>query len=130
MVERDVLEWFLNGRIGISSRAMAAAAVGIPYTRYLGDNHPHDPADFNRCLLLLEKAPEVRQSFDKVAALSPVWAALVARWDEIEQCLLDEVGLNWSKGRQLHAERTYNLMRSIIDPAESAQEFTGEGSNE
>src|SRR5690606_5657415 len=93
MFERKVLDWFVNGRVGISSRAMAAAAIGIKNARDTWDNHPHDPDDLNRCLLLLVSVPEIREAFDKVAAISPVWAALIERWSEIEQCFLDEAGL-------------------------------------
>ncbi len=55
--------------------------------------------------------PEIRQHMDKVAAISDTWAKLVERWDEVEQCFLGEVGLNWTKGDR--ASRTYELMKDI-----------------
>ena len=102
-----LLEWFATGRVGASSKAMACAAAGLP-----GDkSHPYDPDDFNRCLLLLEAVPEIRDCMDNVAGISGTWAKLVNRWDEVEQCFLDEVGLNWSKARS--APKTYELMKEI-----------------
>jgi len=74
-------------------------------------SHPYDPSDFNRCLLLLDAVPEIRRHMDKVAEISDAWARLVERWDEVEQCFIDEVGFNWTNGRR--ASRTYRLMKEI-----------------
>ena len=102
-----ILRWFGTGKVGASSRAMALAAVEMPND----GSHPLDPADFNRCLLLLEAVPEIRQRMDRVAAISKTWAKLVDHWAEVEKCFLDEVGLDWSNGQR--ATRTYNLMKDI-----------------
>lgn len=102
-----ILNWFATGRVGASSKAMALAAVEMPHDR----SHPYDPDDLNRCLLLLDAVPEIRNHMDKVAAISDTWAKLVERWSEVEQCFLDEVGLNWTKGDR--APRTYELMKAI-----------------
>ncbi|MFG5864575.1 hypothetical protein [Metapseudomonas sp. CR1201] len=107
-IQEKVLHWIATGRVGASSKTMALAACGLPNE---GD-YPHDPDDLNRCLLLLEAVPEVRQHFDKIGALGVVWSRLAARWDEIEQSFLDEVGLNWSKSD--NAPKTYRLMREVI----------------
>ncbi len=102
-----ILYWFGTGRVGASSKAMALAAVGVPND----GSHPGDPDDLNRCLMLLEAAPEIRDQMDRIAAISDTWAALVAQWDEIEQTFCDEVGLNWTKGNR--APKTYELMKVI-----------------
>lgn len=54
----------------------------------------------------------------EMAAHGPVWAALAARWDEISQCFIDEVGLNWNKGSK--ASKTYKLMDQVKDSAKAA----------
>lgn len=104
-----VLAWFGTGKVGCSSKAMALAVCDAPNEA----DHPHDPADFNRCLLFLDAVPEARQHMGKVAALSPAWARLVQRWDDIEASFMDEVGRNWSKAH--FAPETYKLMRSLIE---------------
>lgn len=106
-----ILNWFATGKVGISSKAMACAAAGIEYGGNFPPHTPSDPDDLNRCLLLLEQVPEIRNHFDKVATISDQWAALMERWAEVEQCFLDEVGLNWCKGER--AKKTYELMKSI-----------------
>ena len=104
-----ILNWFATGSVGLSSKTMACAAAGIPQ---LVTRHPVDAADLNRCLLLLEGVPEIRDHMDRVSAVSDTWAKLVDRWDEVEQCFLDEVGLNWTKGDR--ASRTCELIKEII----------------
>ena len=102
-----ILNWFGTGRVGASSKAMALASIGASND----GSHPHDPADFNRCLLLLEQVPEIRNHMEKIAAINDSWAKLVARWDDVEQSFLDEVGFDWSKASS--APKTYKLMKEV-----------------
>lgn len=106
-MKNKMLQWFCTGKVGLSSKAMVCAVIGLPCD---GD-YPRDPDDLNRCLLLLEMVPEVRRSFHKIAAINDQWRRLIARWNEVEQCFVDEVGLGWSKG--ISAPRTYDLMQQI-----------------
>lgn len=110
-----ILNWLFNGETGISSKAMAATALGVHIEDAWDREPPQDPDDFNRCLKLVRAAPEVRESFDKIAALSPAWAAIVANWEKIESRFLDEAGIDWRKARE--APRTYYFMRELLDEA-------------
>jgi hypothetical protein len=111
-MQQKIIDWFVNGRVGLSSKTLAAAVSGVVPKEVC---YPHDPDDLNRCLLFLAAVPEARDHLDKVASLSEVWRALIDRFDEIEKCFLDEVGFNWSKAKS--APKTYALMKSIIKPA-------------
>jgi hypothetical protein len=80
--------WLRSDDTGISSLTMAwklgplvGRAVNSP--RH-GPDHPSDPSDFGRCVGLLEAAPEMRSHLPAMAEVSPVWARLVASWDELE----------------------------------------------
>lgn len=106
-----VIDWLANGETGLSSETMAFWLAFN--TKNCRPSHPHDPADFDRCLLLLERAPALRTELHKMALLSPTWERLVARWSDIEKQHLEEVGLGWTKARR--APVTYELMRSIIE---------------
>ncbi len=116
-IQTKVLNWIATGRVGASSKTMAMAACGLPNE----GSYPYDPDDLNRCLLLLKAVPEVREHFDKIAALGVVWARLVERWAEIETSFLDEVGLNWSKAKS--APKTYDLMQEVIGEAPGVIRF-------
>jgi len=56
----EIIKWLANGETGMSSKAMAFTALGVKYKNAC--YYPYDPADLNRCLLLLEAAPIVRES--------------------------------------------------------------------
>ena len=107
-IQAKVLNWIAAGRVGASSKTMALAACGI----HSDGSYPRDPDDLNRCLLMLKAVPEVREHFDKIAALGVVWGRLIERWAEIEACFLDGVGINWSKAQS--ASKTYDLMTEVI----------------
>lgn len=112
--QQQVIDWLANGEIGVSSRCMAMwLAFGERMAGPFGPGHPHDPDDMDRCLKLLHRAPGLRSRLSSMADLSPGWAALVARWDEIEALQLEEIGLDWTKARS--APRTYALMREVLD---------------
>lgn len=109
-LEENVLRWFGHGRVGLSSKTMAMHLTGMPCA---GD-YPHDPDDLDRCLRFLEAVPEARAELPRMAQVNATWAALVARWEEIEASFLAEFGADRSKrGTGV----TYRLMRSIIDGA-------------
>ncbi len=113
--QEQVLDWLANGEVGESSRCMAMWLAFGRHTREGRRAYPLDPDDMDRCLKLLHKAPGLRALLPKMAELNKTWAALVARWDEIEAVQLDEIGLGWTKARS--APRTYALMKEVIDGA-------------
>ena len=110
-----VLRWLLSGRVGLSSKAMAAHLCGFPCE---GD-YPIDPDDFNRCVMLLDAVPEARALLPKMAEVNRYWAALVSRWDEIEAAFRDE---RRGPGVFYSAPKTYKLMTEIINKADKAGE--------
>lgn len=103
-----VFVWFSTGERGISSEAMACAVCGMPVNETWAKfgNHPKDPDDFRRCVLFLKAVPEARGCLDLVAQLSEIWARLVARWDELESILAEEL----PSGRAI---RLYKIMKDI-----------------
>lgn len=107
-IQTKVLNWLATGRVGASSKAMAMATLSLPND----GSYPLDPDDLNRCLLMLEAVPEVREHFFTIANIGVCWARLIARWPEIETCFLEEAGLNWCKARS--APKTYELMKEVI----------------
>ena len=117
-----LLEWLAGGQRGISSNSIVQHLTGIPATQGWGIDTPHDPADFDRCLQLLEAVPMLRLLMPRMATASPLWSALTEHWDEIEASHLEEVGLGWTTAKS--ATKTYALMRSVIDQARA--KATGE----
>jgi len=113
-IPQKALEWIVGGDTGISSENIWAVMVGGHGKRRNGFNnfHPSDPADFGRCARLLTLVPEWRPRMDEMRILSKEWSALVDHWDEVESCMREEVGIDWSKGRA--APKTYNLIKRVF----------------
>lgn len=109
--------WIARGSVGLSSKRIWTHMTGTITSGNTSD-YPYDPDDLNRCLLLLEAVPEWKARMGEMAAHGAVWAALAARWDEITQSFLDEVGLNWSKADT--AKKTYDLMQQVRESAKAA----------
>ena len=104
-----VLHWLANGEVGSSSKAMAFCFAGVDCEL---NDHPHDPSDFNRCLLFLDAVSATRVDMRLLRGLSRTWSRFVDHWDEIETCFLDEAGFNWCKANK--APKTYALIKSVI----------------
>lgn len=113
-MHKKILEWFIHGDTGISSKCMAAVACGIKPERTWT---PSDPSDFNRCLMLVVCVPEVKDHFDAIANSSKQWESIIKNWDLLEKTFVDEVGLNWCKGDR--ATKTYALMKELRQQAEA-----------
>lgn len=110
-MNQALINWLANGQRGISSNALFTKLTGIDALGGWGSYAPADPADFNRCLLLLDIAPELRADLWRMKDVSHQWSALVDHWDEVETSFLNEVGFNWSKSKA--APVTYEIMKRI-----------------
>jgi hypothetical protein len=108
---KAIAEWFITGQVGSSSKSLAAEALGIEVREI---DYPRDTSDFNRCLMLIDRAPEVRHAVDTLARKSEAWLLLVRRWDLLESSFLREAGLNWSKAHA--APHTYDMMCKTLAP--------------
>lgn len=113
--------WLADGERGMSSESIMRAATGGKPGRW-GWTEPLDGGDFRRCELLLAEVPEARDAaFPRLAAESPVWAALIARWDDITE-LLDEEVPDRSTARRGKAPSAYRLITQLRDSAWKAQQ--------
>ena len=57
----------------------------------LTKQHPHDPDDLRRCYLLLEAIPEWKPRLQELKSLSPVWAALIDKWEDFMVLLKQQI---------------------------------------
>lgn len=107
-----VLEWLFNDRTTTASRAMAARLAGIevsnPYDRAC---HPQDPADFRLCLDVLVRMPEWRDRVPELRSLSPAWASLVGRWNDVAASIERETAAGGEAARRMPL--TYALMKEL-----------------
>lgn len=109
-VQERAANWIVGHDTGASSKTIWAVMMGVGNR---DASHPHDPSDFGRCHRLLIQLPEWRERLEEMVSVSAYWKALVARWDEIEALYKVEAALPF-------ARKTYDLMRSILDPVTDA----------
>ena len=69
-----IAEWQISGERGLSSDAVVAEYT-MGKANLLID-HPHDPDDLRRCVLLFERVPELKAWINQLAEKSPYWRAL------------------------------------------------------
>ena len=111
--------WILNGRVGMSAKAIYCHMTGnADKDRW---NYPHDPDDLNRCLLLLDLIPEWKPRMIEMAQRGPAWKGLAENWQNIATIFVDEVGLDWCKASS--APKTYDLMKEAIGANEEPGVF-------
>jgi len=101
-----LLAWLASDRVGLSSKYMAhVMSGGTLGARYA---HPHDPADFGRCLGLLDAVPEFRSKLSMMALESREWEGLVQEWDVLESLYREEYPTGY-------APKCFEKMRSVLE---------------
>ncbi|EKC7895920.1 hypothetical protein L4Q08_005472 [Pseudomonas aeruginosa] len=109
-IEQRATKWLRDGQVGASSRAIHDHMLGLTPKRGYYD-HPHDPDDLNRCLLLLDLIPEWKPRMREMAQHSTEWAALASSWEKLTNLFLSEAGLDWQRSSE--APETYAAMRLL-----------------
>lgn len=96
---REILDWFLYGDVGESSKAIVAAALNMENDNRI--SYPHDDDDLNRCYLLIGKIPETKIGLEKLAKIHPNWKVIFENWDELAKLFA------------LDRSRCYRLMQKL-----------------
>ncbi len=103
-----VCEWLLGNDTGSSSKSIVAYMLGIKSRNF---DAPYDPAGIGRCFRLLEIFPEWENRMPEMAYTTKDWALIIQHWESIHKMMDNEVGIDWSKGK--NARRTFDLRMEI-----------------
>ena len=98
-----ILLWLAGDETGVSSKVMAFCAVNI---NFMPLDHPLDPGDLHRCMLLVEQVPEIKEHFPRIAKLSDPWKNIIENWETLIQTLKSE------KMSGDNMNETYNLLKT------------------
>ena len=93
-------DWRVTGEKGQSAEAICDHMTGTE--RPQGFQHPHDPGDLHRCMLLLRRIPEWAPRMPEMSERSECWKALIGSWPQILAAFHDEAGpnlANWPRPR-------------------------------
>lgn len=80
MNKDKMIEWIGCHRVGISSRTMWCAIMGVKC--YKADT-PRDADDFSRCYDLYKFCELTPADLQKVANRYPYWRPIIDQWDEL-----------------------------------------------
>ena len=80
-LKNEVLDWMIDGSVGVSSKAIAMRAVGKIKNKAF--DYPCDADDFSRCYEMLKACPAVK--IERMRGFNKVWDNLVDSWIEITQ---------------------------------------------
>lgn len=107
-INERVTRWLLSDDVGLSSESICRHMM---LGKQKNADYPKDPSDIGRCFRLLAAIPEWESRIGEMATYGAAWISLSERWQEIKQCMNEEVGIDWSKGSR--APNTYELMKII-----------------
>lgn len=106
--------WLANGERGSSSEAIFEHMTGVWVGgRRRNFTNPSDPDDFWRCRLLLDAVPEFKTHLHRMSEVSSAWAALVARWADLESLMDSDLKLTPGV-----APTCYATMVDVLDEAQ------------
>jgi len=108
-IEMRAIRWLCGDDTGLSSKAILNHMMGA---RDADQSYPLDPSDLGRCLRMLRLFPEFKGRMVEMARYGPAWESLSKKWQELELLMINEVGIDWSKGRS--ARRTFEAIRRAI----------------
>lgn len=107
-----VQHWLAEGERGMSSDAMCKAIWGgVPAGA--GDHHPRDVGDLSRCIAMVD-ATQPGDRIQLAATISPVWAEIVAVWEELRATFGREAAERAGASPKVFAE-TADLLRTVLE---------------
>lgn len=95
MNKTKMLQWIGTHHVGISSRTMWCALMGVASSEtpsYYGFDVPHDWDDFSRCYDLVVYGEVTKEELQVVIEAFPFYKPIIDRWDELVEAYLSPGG--------------------------------------
>lgn len=95
MNKTKMLQWIGTHHVGISSRTMWCALMGVANSEtptYSGFDAPYDWDDFSRCYDLVQYGEVTKEELQKVVEAFPYYKPIIDRWDELVEAYLSPGG--------------------------------------
>ena len=91
MNKTKMMEWIGTHHVGVSSRTMWCALMGVARdgdSCYAGFDVPYDSDDFSRCYDLVKYGEVTKEELQKVVEAFPYYKPIIDRWDELVEAYL------------------------------------------
>lgn len=95
MNKTKMLEWIGTRHVGVSSRTMWCALMGVGrgVCGFHGDfDVPYDWDDFSRCYDLVQYGEVTKEELQKVIEAFPYYKPIIDRWDDLVEAYLSPGG--------------------------------------
>ena len=95
MNKTKMLEWIGTRHVGVSSRTMWCALMGVARYgdgSYSGFDVPYDWDDFSRCYDLVTYGEVTKEELQKVVEVFPYYKPIIDRWDDLVEAYLSPGG--------------------------------------
>lgn len=95
MNKTKMLEWIGTRYVGVSSRTMWCALMGVARdgdSCHDGFDVPYDWDDFSRCYDLVMYGEVTKEELQKVVEAFPYYKLIIDRWDELVEAYLSPGG--------------------------------------
>ena len=95
MNKTKMLQWIGTHHVGISSRTMWCALMGVANSEtptYYGFDTPYDWDDFSRCYDLVVYGEVTKEELQVVIEAFPFYKPIIDRWDELVEAYLSPGG--------------------------------------
>lgn len=95
MNKTKMLEWIGTRHVGVSSRTMWCALMGVATYEdgcYDGFDVPYDWDDFSRCYDLVTYGEVTKEELQEVIDAFPFYKPIIDRWDELVEAYLSPGG--------------------------------------
>lgn len=119
IMAKKIGDWLLNGHTGLSSKFMAATALGAEPPKF--PNYPHDGGDFGRCFELVEAAPEIKHYFNVIAQASNEWRAIIDNWDALVETMNSSDNSVYTHIQRLIKPEEYERSKQAAAEAQKAR---------
>ena len=94
----ELNEWILNGRVGISSKTMWGALMGI---KVKDNDKPYDPDDFSRCWKLVTRCNVPISDLQKIVEAYPYWKPYIENWQKLTEMYERNRAEKWINSKEV-----------------------------
>ena len=103
----ELQEWILNGQVGISSKTMWGALMGIKVKE---NDKPYDPDDFSRCYKLVKQCNIPINDLQKITKAYPYWKPYIDNWQKLTDMYERNDKENWLNSKEIGM---YEFMKEL-----------------
>lgn len=116
----ELHEWILNGDLGISSKTIWGALMGV---KVIENDKPYDPDDFSRCWKLVKRCNVPLSNLKKVVEAYPYWKPYIDNWDKLTEMYERNRAEKWVNSEEIGMYEFMKTLRKESDLIECISHY-------